>query len=173
MSLNYNTIDTLKLLLNSFKYNIFISIVIGSIIFIIIITLNKKSKIVKYLVGILNVILIFLILYYYLKHILSFKFENPINNIYFYFFNSVIYLFIVSIINFKFNKTVINNVFYGMSLINILFSLFMTYYLNNIDIIVIGNIFPMIKFGNIIYIVYYVFLFVCIINKYKKSSSLF
>ena len=146
MSFNYNIIDAFKLLSISFKYNIFIAIIISSIIFTIVLIINKDRKFKNYIIGIINVILIAIIIYYYFNDIISFNFESPINNIYFYFFNSIIYL---------------------VSLINILFSLFMTYYLENNTLIVMGNIIPMIKFGNIIYIVYYVYVIACLIKKYK------
>ena len=169
MSLNYSFVDTLKLLLNSFNYDIFISIIISCIILTIIFIINSEKKIVKYIIIIINLILVFSIFYYYLSDILAFKFNNPINNIYFYFFNSILYLIIMNIFTFCSRKKYINFVFYGISLINILFSLFMTHYLNNITLIVIGNVYPMIKFGNIIYIIYYVFIASYIIDKYLKK----
>ena len=164
MSLNYNIIETFKLLLKSFKYDIFIALIIGMIILVILLMLNKNNKKINYLISVINLILIIIISIYYIKDIISFKFSNPINNIYFYFFNSIIYLIIMSIVlNNKYKK--INYIIYGLSLINLLFALFMTHYLNNQTLIVIGNIFPMIKFGNIIYIIYYIFLIVICIKK--------
>ena len=170
MNLDYNIIETFKLLLQSFRYSAMISIVISSIIFTIVLILNKDKKIINYIILCINVILILFIGYYYIGDIITFKFSNPINNIYFYFFNTIIYLIIMSIISFKTEYKKINFIIYGLSLVNILFSLFMTNYLNNITLIVIGNIFPMIKFGNIIYIGYYIFIILSIINiRYKKK----
>lgn len=160
MSLNYNIIDTLKLLKDAFKYDMFIAVIISCILFIILLILNKDKKIIKYIVLILNILLVIIISCYYIKSILSFKFNNPINNMYFYFFNSIIYLIIMPIINFKTKYKKINYIFYGLVLINLLYSLFMTYYLSNIDLIVLGNIFPMIKFGNIIYIIYFIIIII-------------
>lgn len=156
MNLNYNIIDTFNLLLNAFKYNIFISIIISSIILVIILMINKDNKIFNYIVLGINMVLIILIGYYYIKSIITFKFNNPINNMYFYFFNSIIYLIIMTILNFKTRYKKVNYIFYGLILINLLYALFMTHYLNNIELIVIGNIFPMIKLGNIIYFIYYI-----------------
>ena len=160
MSLNYNIVETLKLLINAFKYDIFLAIIISSILFLIVLIINKDKKIIKYIILVVNVLLIILIGYYYIKDILTFRFSNPINNMYFYFFNSVIYLIVMAIVAFKtvYKKT--NYIFYCISLINLLYSLFITYYLGNINLIVIGNIFPMIKFGNIIYFVYYILLII-------------
>ena len=160
MSLNYNIIETLKLLKNSFKYNIFYSIIISSILLVVLLILNREKKITNYIVLVINIMLISIICYFYIKDIFVFNFNNPINNIYFYFFNSIIYLIIMTIVTFKIEYKKINYIFYGISLINILYSLFMTHYLGNIPLIVIGNIFPMIKFGNIIYFVYYILLLI-------------
>ena len=164
MSLNYNIIETFKLLLKSFKYDIFIALIIGMAILVILLILNKHNKKINYLIYSIDLILIVIISIYYMKDIISFKFSNPINNIYFYFFNSIIYLIIMGIVlNNKYKN--INYIIYGLSLINLLFSIFMTHYLNNQTLIVIGNIFPMIKFGNIIYFLYYIFLIIICIKK--------
>lgn len=167
MSLNYGFIDTLKLLKESFHYNIFISIIISSIIFTIILFINKDKKIINYLITVINIVLIIIVWNFYLGDILSFKFSNPINNIYFYFLNTIIYLILLIL---KRKYDILDFIFYGMSLINILFSIFMTNYLNNVDIVVIGNIFPMIKFGNIIYIAYYIFLLIKVIEKINSKK---
>ena len=173
MSLNYNLIDTLKLLLNALKYEVMIAIIISMLILVILLILNKDNKKTNYIVSIINFILIIIISIFYIKDIFKFNFNNSINNIYFYFFNSIIYLIVMSIINFKIKYKKTNYIIYGMSLINILFSLFMTYYLNNNTLIVIGNIYPMVKFGNIIYIGYYIFLSIMFIkSKVEKKKKM-
>ena len=172
MSLNYNFIETLKLLVNSLKYEIMISLIIGISIFIALLIINKKNKKTNYIIFIINILVIIIISIYYVKDIISFKFSNPINNIYFYFFNSIIYLITMCIINFKTKYKKINYIVYGISLINILFSLFMTHYLNNQTLIVIGNIYPMIKFGNIIYIGYYIIILIIFINKRLNAKKI-
>ena len=135
-----------------------IAIILSCIILVIMLILNKDNKKTKYIVSTINFVLIIIISIYYIKDIIKFNFDNPLNNIYFYFFNSIIYLILMSVITFKTKYKKINYIIYGLSLINILFSLFMTHYLSNSTLIVIGNIYPMIKFGNIIYIVYYILL---------------
>lgn len=172
MSLNYNFIDTLKLLVNSLKYEIMISLIIGISIFIALLIINEKNKKINYIICIINILVIIIISLYYMKGIISFKFSNPINNIYFYFLNSIIYLITMCIINFKIKYKKINFIIYGISLINILFSLFMTHYLNNQTLIVIGNIYPMIKFGNIIYISYYIIIIIIFINKRLNAKKI-
>ena len=169
MSLNYNFIETLKLLLKSFKYEVMIAIIISSIILTIMLILNRDNKKTKYIVSTINFVLIIIISIYYIKDIIKFNFTNPINNIYFYFFNSIIYLILMCTITFKTKYKKTNYIIYGLSLINLLFSLFMTHYLSNSTLIVIGNIYPMIKFGNIIYIVYYIMLCIkFIVNIFDK-----
>ncbi len=165
MSINYSFLETLNMLKNTFKYGIMISLIISSIIFITLLILNKDNKKIKYVIYFINVILICLICYYYLKGIITFNFNNPINNIYFYFFNSIIYLIIMSLVNSKIKYKKINYILYGLILIGLLFALFMTHSLNNVTLIVLLNIYPIIKFGNIIYIIYYLFVIFNIISK--------
>ena len=172
MSLNYGFIDTLKLLMQSFKYNIFISIIVSLIILTIIFIINKNKKVINCVILGLNIVLIFIICIYYIKDILNFNFRNPLNNIYFYFFNSILHLIIMSIYSFKTKRIIVNYIFYDIALLNLLFSLYMTYYLNNVSLIVIGNIYPMIKFGNIIYIVFYIYVIIDVIFSYRKKKSL-
>ena len=170
MSLDYNVIETFKLLGSAFKYPIFYSIIIVSILLVIILIINKEKKITKYIVCGINLVLIVLICYFYLNQIFSFKFTSPINNLYFYFFNSFIYLILMSIINFKTKYIKINYMIYVLALINLLYSLFMTHYLNNINLIVIGNIYPMIKIGNIIYFIYYILLIIILARCLWKKN---
>lgn len=165
MSLNYNLFDTFKLLLNSLKYEVMISIIISTIIFIALLILNEENKKNKYVIAIINLILIIIIFIYYIKDIFKFDFNSTINNIYFYFFNSIIYLIIMSIITFREKYKKINYIIYGLVLINLLFSLFMTHYLSNQTLMVIANIYPMIKFGNIIYLFFYILVIIKLYNK--------
>ena len=83
MNLNYSFYETFKLLIQAFKYNIFISIIVSSIILLIVLILNKDKKFIIFIVLTLNISIIFIILYYYLNQILSFNFNGFINNIYF------------------------------------------------------------------------------------------
>ena len=164
MSLNYNFIETLKLLLTSLEYEIMLAIIVSMIIYITLLIINKDNKKTNYIVSIINFILIIIICIYYIKDIIKFNFKNPLNNIYFYFFNSIVYLIIISIILFKSKYKRVNYIAYGISLIFLLFSIFMTHYLSNITIVVIGNIYPMIKFGNVIYIIHYIFMCITFVN---------
>lgn len=168
MSLDYNLLETIKLLFVSLKFHVMISIIISSIIMTLLFILNKESKRNKIIISIINIILIICVLFYYFKDIVSFKFSNPINNIYFYFFNTIIYLILSIILIIKNKYKITDYIIYGLSIINILFSLFITSYLKNQTLFVIGNIFPMIKFGNIIYISYYIYRIIVIIKRRLK-----
>ena len=159
--------------MTSLEYGVMIAIIISMIILVILLILNKDNKKNNYIVLTINLILIIIILIYYIKDIFTFNFSNPINNIYFYFFNSIIYLIIMSLVIFKTKYKNINYIIYGFNLINLLFSLFMTPYLSNQTLIVIGNIYPMIKFGNIIYIGYYVFISIIYIIKIVNKKKLY
>ena len=170
MSLNYNIIETIKLLNLCIKNNMFISIVISVILLEALFFINKDKLILKYVILVLNISLVILILLYYLKDILTFNFSNPINNIYFYFLNSIIFLIILTILLFKTNYIKINYIFYGLSLIGITYSLFITHYFNNTTLIIIGNIFPIIKFGNMLYIAYYLFLIIKLCNSFLTKK---
>ena len=154
MSLNYGFGKAFELFSNCFKYDVIYSIIISAIVLLIICIMNKKIS--KYLILIINVVLLFLISKYYFKDIFSFKFSDPINNIYFYYFNSVVFIIIFSIEALLDKLETYDYVFNTIFLIFMAFSLFMTNYLFNSTYIVIYNIFPMIKFGNILVLIYYV-----------------
>ena len=109
MSLNYNIFETIKLFNLAFKNNMFIAIILSVIILNIIFIYNKK--ITRNIILVINLILIFGILYYYVKDIVSFKFNSPINNIYFYFLNSIVFLIINILISFKTKYKKINSIF--------------------------------------------------------------
>ena len=151
-----------------------ISIIVSSIALFIICILNEKVS--KYIIITINVLLLFLIGKYYIKDIFSFEFSNPLNNMYFYFFNSVIFMIIFSIEAILNKLDKYDYIFNSLFLIFISFSIFMTHYLVNIPDIVIYNIYPMIKFGNILILVYYLTILTkigyhVIIKKTSKRSG--
>lgn len=171
MSLNYDFLETIKLFLGTLRYEVMIAIMISIIILVVLLILNKDNKKTNYVVSSINLVLIIIILLYYVKDIFKFDFSNPINNICFYFLNSILYLIFMSITSFrtKYKKT--NFIIYGIVLINLLFSFFMTKYLNNNTLLVLFNIYPMIKFGNIIYIDFYILLCLEYVNKKIKKCN--
>ena len=133
MSINYSIKDIFKILGNAFSFNIFITIIISVLIYIILLIINNKRKYTNKIFIIINVFLIIIISIFYLKSIVRFNFSCPIKNIYFYFFNLIVYLITVSTFNKKVKTRykIINYILYFIILINLLYSLFMTIYLRN------------------------------------------
>ena len=164
MNLDYSFSKTIKLLMDALQNNMFISIIISSILITLLFIINKDRKYTKYINLFINVILTIIILYFYFNDFIKLEFNNPLGNINFYFLNSIVFLIVNTINTFKSNKK-INYIFYGLVLINLLYSLYFTYRFDNNTLIVIGNIYPMIKFGNIIYIVYYLLNLVLLTKK--------
>ena len=95
MSINYSLNKAFSLLLDTLKYNAMISIIISSIALFIICIVNNKVG--KYLILIINVVILFLIGKYYIADIIKFDFIDPLNNIYFYLFNSIVFILLISI----------------------------------------------------------------------------
>ena len=138
-------------------YKVYVFIIISSIILLIL--LFNRSRIIKYIVLGINIVISMLILLNYNIHLFNINiFNHFLHNIYFYFLNSIIFMIINTIVMFKDRYYKTNSVFYIIHLIFILFSLFMTYYLSNNHYLVLFNIYPEIVLGNIIYIVYYIFI---------------
>lgn len=147
-------------------YRIMRIFIICSLLFGLILFINKDNKKSKYLILVINIIIISIIIYYYNCIFKSNIFIHFMHSIYFYFLNSIIYLILITICFFKnipYKRSIIS--FYIISLIFIMFSIFMTYYVKNIHIIVIGNIYPMIVFGNYLYMLFYGLLIIYIIKK--------
>ena len=174
MSINFDFIETWRLLLDSVRYDVLLSIILGSILLCFICIINNKFG--RCLVIIVNVILLFFIGKYYINDIIEFNFGNPINNMHFYFFNSIIFIIAFTLEAIFDYLEKYDYVFYSLFLIGISFSLFMTNYLNNAQSIVILNIYPMIKFGNILMLLYYIVVLTkigyhVIIKKTSKRSG--
>ena len=174
MSINFDFLETWRMFLDSIRYDVLLSIILGSILLCFICIINSKFG--KVLIIIVNVILLFLIGKYYIKDIISFNFSDPINNMYFYFFNSIIFMIVFTLEAFFDYLEKYDYIFYSLFLIGVSFSLFMTDYLNNAQSIVILNIYPMIKFGNILMLIYYLVVLTkigyhVIIKKTSKRSG--
>ena len=140
-------------------YRVYIFIIISSIILLLL--LLNRSRVIKYIVLIINIIICILILINYSYHLFSIEiFNHSIYNIYFYFLNSIVFLVVSTIILLKDRYYKLNCIIYIISLMPILFSLFMTYYLANNHYLILYNIYSEIVIGNIIYILYYIFLII-------------
>ena len=170
MYLNKNIGYLFSSLINSIvDYKVYIFIIISSIILLIL--LLNKSKIMKYIVLVINIVITILIMVNYNTHLFNINiFNHFLYNIYFYFLNSIVFMIINTIVMFKDRCYKTNSVFYIIHLIFILFSLFITYYLSNNHYLVLFNIYPEIVLGNILYFIYY---FIIIITFVKSLTELF
>ena len=157
MYLNYNVNTLINLLFDIFNYKIFIYIICASLILLLLCILNANNKLLYFFIIIINFLLVFLIIYYYNTNLFNIKIFNRFNhNMYFYFLNSIVFLILINISIYKNILRKLSILFYILLLPFILFSLFMTYYLKNIHIFILGNIYPCIVFGNLIILIYYV-----------------
>ena len=169
MSLNYSISKTLQMLIDSIvSYPMMQIIIICSLLLIIILMINKKRD--KYIVLAINLLIITLILLNYHDGLFSAKlFSNFIHNIYFYFLNSIIYFTVMIISYFRIENKSFLHPFYLISIILITFSLFMTIYMKNNHLIVLGNIYPMIVIGNYLYFIFYIYLIIKITVFFDKE----
>lgn len=171
MYLNYNLWKTFNLFLESIKDHTMMKIIIVcSLLYGIILYINKNNRKINYLILFVNMITLILIIYYYHNHLVSTVIFNYfIHNIYFYFLNSIVYLMIITFILYK-HKSKLLIIHYIINIIFISFSLFITSYVHNIPLITIGNIYPMIVFGNYLYFLLYL---IIIVKKIKKEQYKF
>ena len=82
-----------------------------------------------------------------------------------YFLNSLIFMIVNLVLVLKNKYLKLNIYFYILQIIFLLFSLFMTYYLKNAHLLIIGNIYPEITIGNYIYFIYYIAIILIIVYK--------
>lgn len=146
-----------------------IVLIICSIIILILLLINKK--VFKYVAVFINILLIMLIIYYYHNHLISvdtFKFIN--HNIYFYFLNTIMFLILCSIFLFKCERDIIIIIIYIIIFCFVSFSLFITHYLHNNTLIVVGNIYPMIVMGNYLCFIFYFYLLVKLVRFLTKKK---
>ena len=153
MSINLSFSEVMEIFADSLKYNMMQAIIFCSIVLALTLILEPERG--RYFILIINVILFVLILKYYIGDIFKFQFSNPMHNIYFYFFNSIIYLILFEIDILSKWGSKWDYMHYPFFLILSSYSIFMTDYLGNVTNIVILNIYPMILFGNIIIFIYY------------------
>ena len=172
MYLNYSISHLFSLFIrNLSKYTIYPFIIISSMILLFILIYNK-DKYSKYIIIILDIILSFGIIVNYKYNLFSINtFKFFYHNIYFYFFNSLVFMIIniIYILKNKYLKT--NIVFYIIQLIFLSFSLFMTYYLKNAHLLIIGNIYSEIVIGNYVYFIYYIFVIITFSHKFLTRNK--
>ena len=109
---------------------------------------------------------------------LDIVFNSFIKNTYFYFINTIVSFIVVNrIINSKRvgnTYKYISLIFYCLIIVNLMFNIYVTNYLSNIEIMVAINTYPMVLLGNIISILLYVSLILewSIFMKKKKVHRL-
>ena len=159
-NLNYSIGKTISLLLQQLKISSFISVILTCILLGVILYINRANKLIKYIFIGINIVLLVFVLALYIKNIVKFNYTNPLKNIYVYFLNTIIYLITCIILNKKIYQNKLNLILYILNKIGIAYSIIMTLYLKNITIVVIGNIFPQIFFGNVLLIISYIVLII-------------
>ncbi len=171
MYLNYSIGKTFSLLLDTLSHFMMWIIIISVFILSIILYVNKDNSKVKYLLYVINLLLIGLIVYFYHNNLLSnLTFKHITHNLYFYFLNIICYLIFFSIYIYKnVNKYII--IHYLIQLIFLIYALFMTSYVYNIHLIVIGNIYPMIVYGNYLCFIFYLWMIYKCLRKRLTNRS--
>jgi hypothetical protein len=128
-----------------------------AIIFVVIVTINLDNKNMRFLYLGMNLLLIVYIIFRFgmgiLNHVDSFFSLTFMKNVYFYLANMVFALILICSIyrSARFEKSIkyMVSVFYLVILINLFIMLFMSDALSNNMVLILGNTYPMIYFGNI------------------------
>ena len=169
MYLNYSISKLFLLLIkNIFHYKIYIFIVISALILMLILLFNKKLA--KYIILGIDIILSFIIVIKYGSNLLRISnLKYFYHNMYFYFFNSIIFMIINLIMILKNKLFRLNIIFFSISFIFLTFCLFMTYYLYNTHILLLGNIYSEYVIGNYLYFIYYIIVFINIFLTKRKQ----
>lgn len=148
------------------------------LIFVVLIIVNIDNKKADSIFYGLNIVLIGIIIFTYglkiLDNLDSFFNFNLYKNIYFYITNMILSILVISWvysckrIEKVFKRIVI--IFYYLTIVNLLFMIYISNYLQNVMIYVVGNTYPMVYFGNIIsFILYGIILLYWIIFMKKKK----
>lgn len=159
-NLNYSISKTISLLFQQLKISSFVSVMLTCILLGVILYINRNNKLIKYIFVGINIVLLVFVLALYIKNIVKFNYTNLLKNIYVYFLNTIIYLIMCITLNKKIYQNKLNLILYILNTIGIVYSITMTLYFKNVTIIVIGNIFPQIFFGNILLILSYISLII-------------
>ena len=166
MYLNYSISKLFSLLIDTIcNYKIFVALILSAIIYSVLYLINIKVKKFDFITIVINFLIIILIIYYYNTNLFNIgMLKYFYHNMYFYFLSSIIYLILVSIMLYKNKLKKVSIINYGLAIIFLLYALFMTYYLSNVDIVVLGNIYPSIVLGNFLYFTYYLIVLIWLIK---------
>lgn len=162
--LNYSFMDALNSYINmASDFKSFPIFAIGCLIVVLLIGLNLKTKNSNFLFYILNFLLLGIIIvsngFNIVDNIETFTQTNIFKNMYFYLFNMLVALIVMFkiyaskrvSIGFKYYILVL----YYFLIVNLFFMIHVSNYFNNIELMVIGNVYPMVLFGNIVCFILY------------------
>lgn len=170
-SLGYHLKDAIELYGKSIgQYSSFFTILVAMIILAIVFVSNLSNRNNTMLTIIIEIICIFLTLYHFgfeiVNHLDSCLNSDFLNNICLYFVNTNIILIVLgsvfSGLYLDYKSRFILLIFYVIILGNLLFSLFISYVIDETLFITLGNIAPMILIGNILAIAAYLTLFIVV-----------
>lgn len=142
----------------AFDFKTFAIFAIAGLVFVLLIAFNIENKNANVLFYGLNILLLGIIAYTngldIIDHFDTFLSSNIFKNMYFYLFNMFICLIVISRIyaskrvttGFKYMILVL----YYFLIVNLFFMIRVSNYFNNIKLLVIGNVYPMVYFGNIV-----------------------
>ena len=159
------------------EYPIFNLILMSMIVLGIVMIMNIKNDNNLMLTILFNIVSVALTFYYFkleiINHLDTCLDQGLIGNICFYFINTNIALFVISAWltskcdNYAFKFTLI--ILYLGLLLNIYFALYVTYSMNQIILITLGNIYPMIIIGNLASFGVYLYLILMYLaERYRK-----
>lgn len=178
-SINFNVADAFSWYLTMMGDGVaFTCFAIVSLIFTILIAFNADNKNANFLVIGLHAIIILIICWMHGRNIISnidllFK-GNLLKNIYLYLVNMIVSLILIASIYKsktidKSFKYIVLFIYYFL-LLNLLFSIYMSNYLQNVMLLLLVNIYPMVLVGNILSFVLYG-LFIIYILFYSKKKK--
>ena len=161
------------------NYTTFAVFALVCLIFVGILVFNVENKNTYFLFYALNLILVGIILWTHginiVNNIDSFLTVNLYKNVYFYLANTVLSLIIITRVLSSNRKPkslkYLIFLFYYLILTNLLFMLYISNYLQNIMLLVIGNTYPMVYFGNILSFIMYIILIIYLLFFSKKVKK--
>lgn len=162
--LDYTFTDALsRYITMAFDFKTFSIFAIAGLVFVLLIAFNIENKNANFLFYGLNIILLGLIVYTngldIINHFDTLFSGNILKNMYFYLFNMFVALIVISKI--YSSKRVSNSykymvlTLYYFLIVNLFFMIRVSNYFNNIKLLVIGNVYPMVYFGNIVCFIVY------------------
>lgn len=163
-SVNYSLGNALNRYFELSKdFGSFLIFAVVCLIFVTLVIVNIDNKKADFIFYGLNITLIGIIIYTYglkiLDNIDSFINLDLYKNIYFYLTNMIISLLLISrVYSSKRIEKVFKRIvmiFYYLTIVNLLFMIYISNYLQNVMIYVVGNTYPMVYFGNIISFILY------------------